>query len=225
MAKLYFYYTTMNAGKSTALSAAAHNYAERGMKTLLFTARLDDRAAGRIESASDSARCPAVRAGNRCWEQCPAVQPHCVLIDEAQFLSKDQVRRLSRVVDEANIPVMCVRIADRFSRRAVSRDAALLAWADSLAELKTICCCGRKATMVVRTVAHWCSGTSRAAGRDRRQRAVRAVCRKHFTGIAANREMRGMERGRVRVWHVPLNSTRRRRSRLLCIPAARFAWR
>src|SRR5438034_8378540 len=106
MAKLYFYYSTMNAGKSTALLQAAHNYAERGLSTLLFIARLDDRAGGRIAS-----RIGIEKEANRFdadtdfWALIAQAHTNCVLIDEAQFLSKTQVRQLARVVDEANIPV------------------------------------------------------------------------------------------------------------------------
>ena len=108
MAKLYFYYSTMNAGKSTALLQAAHNYAERGMATLMFTAHLDDRANGKVASRigieKDAAR---FDVGTDFWAQLSDSGTSCVLIDEAQFLTKDQVRQLARVVDEANIPVMC----------------------------------------------------------------------------------------------------------------------
>src|SRR5204862_8109378 len=103
MAKLYFYYSTMNAGKSTALLQAAHNYAERGMRTMMFTAKLDDRAGGRIASRigihADSHR---FDANTDFWALCPPGTPHCVLLDEAQFLTKEQVRQLCRVVDDAN---------------------------------------------------------------------------------------------------------------------------
>lgn len=150
MAKLYFYYSTMNAGKSTALLQAAYNYAERGMRTRQFTALIDDRARGRIASrigidmAADK-----FDAATDFWAACQP-PPHCVLIDEAQFLTKDQVRQLARVVDEANVPVMCYGLRTDFRGELFPGSAALLAWADTLAELKTICWCGRKATMVVR---------------------------------------------------------------------------
>jgi thymidine kinase len=182
MAKMYFYYSTMNAGKSTALLQAAHNYAERGMKTLLFTARLDDRAAGRIASRigidKDAYK---FDAETDFWTACPPAKPHCVLIDEAQFLSKDQVRQLTRVVDEANIPVMCYGLRTDFRGELFPGSAALLAWADSLTELKTICYCGRKATMVVRVSP---SGQVERAGQQieigGNERYV-PLCRKHFT--------------------------------------------
>ena len=151
MAKLYFYYSTMNAGKSTALLQAAYNYAERGMSTRLFTARLDDRAGGRIASRIGiDARADHFDAQTDFWELLKDVRLHCVLIDEAQFLSVAQVRQLARVVDEANIPVMCYGLRTDFRGELFPGSAALLALADALVELKTICCCGRKATMVVR---------------------------------------------------------------------------
>ena len=182
MAKLYFYYSTMNAGKSTALLQAAYNYAERGLSTLLFIARLDDRAGGRIASrigiAADAAR---FDAATDFWELLGQARTHCVLIDEAQFLSKAQVRQLARVVDEANIPVMCYGLRTDFRGELFPGSAALLAWADTLSELKTICCCGRKATMVVRVSP---DGVVERAGQQveigGNERYV-PLCRKHFS--------------------------------------------
>ncbi|MBX7106075.1 MAG: thymidine kinase [Gemmataceae bacterium] len=182
MAKLYFYYSTMNAGKSTALLQAAYNYAERGMRTLLFTALLDDRADGRIASrigiGSDARK---FTTETDFWAICPPAAPHCVLIDEAQFLTKVQVRQLARVVDEANIPVMCYGLRTDFLGELFPGSAALLAWADSLVELKTICFCGRKATMVVRVSP---SGSVEREGQQveigGNDRYV-SLCRKHFS--------------------------------------------
>lgn len=151
MAKLFFYYSTMNAGKSTALLQAAHNYSERGMSVLLFTARIDDRSFGRIGSRIGiHAEAIPFDPTTDFWEFCPPRKPNCVLIDEAQFLCQQQVRQLARVVDEADIPVMCYGLRTDFRGELFPGSAALLAWADTLAELKTICCCGKKATMVVR---------------------------------------------------------------------------
>src|SRR5262245_47272755 len=108
MAKLYFYYSTMNAGKSTALLQAAHNYAERGMTTRRFIARLDDRAGGKIASRIGIENdAEPFDANTDFWEILAGTKADCILVDEAQFLSKAQARQLSRVVDEANIPVMC----------------------------------------------------------------------------------------------------------------------
>lgn len=183
MAKLYFYYSTMNAGKSTALLQAAHNYAERGMHTMLFTAIFDDRAAGRIASRI-GIHTEAFQFGTETdfWDVCPSHSPRpaCVLIDEAQFLSKDHVRQLARVVDEANIPVMCYGLRTDFRGELFPGSAALLAWADTLQELKTICYCGRKATMVVRVSGDGAVEREGAqveiGGNDR----YVSLCRRHF---------------------------------------------
>src|SRR5438105_6471081 len=144
MAKLYFYYSTMNAGKSTALLQAAHNYAERGMKTLLFTAKLDGRAPGRIASRIGlGIDAQSYDAATDFWELCAFSKVHCILVDEAQFLTSEQVKALARVVDEADIPAMCYGLRTDFRGELFEGSARLLAWADTLAELKTICVCGR----------------------------------------------------------------------------------
>ena len=156
MAKLYFNYSTMNAGKSTVLLQAAHNYAERGMQTYLMTAQLDHRAgtgviASRIgiEAAADTfgpednlfARIEARLAEGPCA---------CVFLDEAQFLSKAQVWQLARAVDDLGVPVMCYGLRVDFMGELFPGSAALLALADEMREVRTICHCGKKATMVVR---------------------------------------------------------------------------
>jgi thymidine kinase len=182
MAKLYFYYSTMNAGKSTALLQAAYNYAERGMSTRLFIARLDDRAGARITSrigiAADADR---FDEDTDFWALLADSNAHCVLIDEAQFLTVPQVRQLARVVDDSNIPVMCYGLRTDFRGELFPGSAALLAWADTLTELKTICYCGRKATMVVRVSA---AGAVERAGAQvevgGNDRYV-SLCRRHFT--------------------------------------------
>ena len=181
MAKLYFYYSTMNAGKSTALLQAAHNYAERGMDARRFTALLDDRAGGRIASriglAADADR---FDQSTDFWALLADSKTHCVLIDEAQFLTRDQVRQLTRLVDEANVPVMCYGLRTDFRGELFPGSAALLAWADTLSELKTICCCGRKATMVVRVgpdgKVERSGDQVEIGGNDR----YVSLCRKHF---------------------------------------------
>jgi thymidine kinase len=181
LAKLYFYYSTMNAGKSTALLQAAYNYAERGMSTRLFTAKLDERAGGRIASRI-GIDAPAHHFEGRTdfWELLKNVKLNCVLIDEAQFLSVSQVRQLARVVDEANVPVMCYGLRTDFQGELFPGSAALLAWADTLTELKTICFCGRKAIMVVRVSA---TGAVERAGQQvevgGNDRYV-SLCRRHF---------------------------------------------
>jgi len=182
MAKLYFYYSTMNAGKSAALLQAAYNYAERGMTTRLYTAALDRRSGGRIESRIGiGAEAHPFHPATNFWAEQSTQAPHCVLIDEAQFLSTDQVRQLARVVDEADVPVMCYGLRTDFRGELFPGSAALLAWADALVELKTICHCGRKATMVVRVNANGQVERSgqqvEVGGNDR----YVSLCRKHFT--------------------------------------------
>ncbi len=155
MAKLYFYYSTMNAGKSTALLQASHNYEERGMRPLLYTAALDNRDGGRIHSRIGIEREARhfrpgldLRADVQREHQQAGIA--CVLVDEAQFLSPEQVRQLGSVVDELNIPVLCYGLRTDFRGELFPGSAQLLAWADNLVEIKTICLCGRKAIMVVR---------------------------------------------------------------------------
>lgn len=171
----------MNAGKSTSLLQASYNYEERGMRTMLYTARLDNRAGGRIASRIGfGADAMHFDADTNFVKDCVARNPDCVLVDEAQFLSKEQVRQLAEVVDVANIPVMCYGLRTDFLGELFPGSAALLAWADTLVELKTICCCGRKATMVVRVSPE---GKVEQAGQQveigGNERYV-SLCRKHF---------------------------------------------
>src|SRR4029077_16771302 len=148
MAKLYFYYSTMNAGKSTALLQAAHNYAERGMQTMLFTALLDDRAAGRIASrigiGTDARH---YTPDTDFWELCQPKNPACVLIDEAQFLTGTQVKQLARVVDHTNIPALCYGLRTDCRGDLFPGSAGPPAGANSVHKLKPTCFWGRKATM------------------------------------------------------------------------------
>jgi thymidine kinase len=156
MAKLFFYYSAMNAGKTTVLLQSAHNYRERGMNPLLFTPKLDDRyRVGVIRSRIGlEAEAISFEAGDNLFEQVGAVlkdsNVHCVLVDEAQFLTRDQVFQLTDVVDRLNIPVLCFGLRTDFQGELFEGSRYLLAWADILQELKTICHSGRKATMVVR---------------------------------------------------------------------------
>lgn len=182
MAKLFFYYSTMNAGKSTSLLQASYNYSERGMKTMLFTARLDNRAGGRIASRIGiGADCHLFDHQTLFPALCLPEKPDCILVDEAQFLSKEQVRQLAQIVDEANIPVMCYGLRTDFQGELFPGSAALLAWADTLSELKTICYCGRKATMVIRV------SPNGIVERDGQQVEIGgneryiSLCRKHFS--------------------------------------------
>ena len=156
MAKLYFSYSAMNAGKSTILLQASHNYRERGMNTLLLTAAFDDRAGkGRIGSRIGLGAEALTFAADTDIEQLTR-RAHerqaldCLLVDEAQFLSVDQVWQLSVVVDQLNIPVMCYGLRTDFRGQLFPGSAVLLAVADTLREIRTICHCGRKATMVTR---------------------------------------------------------------------------
>lgn len=156
MAKLYFNYSSMNAGKTTVLLQSAHNYRERGMTPLLFTPKLDDRyGSGWIKSriglqARATIFVPEDDLFEATREQLEQQNIHCVLVDEAQFLSRDQVYQLSEIVDRLNIPVLCFGLRTDFQGELFEGSKHLLAWADELAEIKTICHTGRKATMVVR---------------------------------------------------------------------------
>lgn len=156
MAKLYFHYSTMNAGKSTLLLQASHNYRERGMATYLLTARLDGRAGhGRIASRIGIAEeadtfAPADDMRGRIADRLARGPVACVFVDEAQFLTRDQVWQLAQAVDDLGVPVMCYGLRVDFRGELFPGSAALLAWADEMREVRTICACGRKATMVVR---------------------------------------------------------------------------
>jgi thymidine kinase len=162
MAKLYFYYSAMNAGKTTTLLQSAHNYRERGMRVLVFTPALDDRAgkagvvASRIGLRSEGA---AFVAGDDLLARVEAdIAAHgkldCVLVDEAQFLSKPQVWQLTEVVDNLRIPVLTYGLRTDFRGELFEGSQYLLAWADELTEIKTICHTGKKATMTVRVDEH-----------------------------------------------------------------------
>jgi thymidine kinase len=155
MAKLYFYYSTMNAGKSTALLQAGHNYEERGMRTLLYTAQIDSRDAGRIHSRIGIERDalhfhPGLDLRQQIIAEHQSAALACVLVDESQFLTPAQVKQLGAVVDELDIPVLCYGLRTDFRGELFEGSQYLLAWADNLIEIKTICHTGKKATMVVR---------------------------------------------------------------------------
>jgi len=156
MAKLHFHYSTMNAGKSTALLQASYNYIEQGMETMLFIAALDDRAGkGRIGSriglsAEASMFGPDSDIFAMVAERLRGGPVHCVFVDEAQFLMEEQVWQLARVADRLGVPVMAYGLRTDFRGRLFPGSEALLAIADELREVRTICRCGRKATMVVR---------------------------------------------------------------------------
>ena len=186
MAKLYFHYSTMNAGKSTLLLQASYNYIERGMKTYLLTANFDDRAGvGRIgsrigiEAEADTytqsddlfAKIKQRLADGPCA---------CVLVDEAQWMTREQVWQLARAVDDLRVPVMAYGLRVDFRGELFPGSAALLALADEMREVRTICHCGKKATMVIRV------DENGKAVRDGDQIEVGgndryiSLCRKHF---------------------------------------------
>ena len=156
MAKLYFHYSTMNAGKSTVLLQAAHNYSERGMAPYLLTAKLDDRSGlGWIKSRIGISRNSEIFSHSedlfkKLKNELGSRKIHCVFVDEAQFLTETQVWQLARVVDDLNLPVMCFGLRVDFRGELFPGSATLLALADEMREVRTICHCGKKATMVVR---------------------------------------------------------------------------
>lgn len=161
MAKLYFYFSAMNAGKTTTLLQSAHNYRERGMRVTILTPRLDDRAGSGTVSSRIGLQAQGVAfARDADLEELiradiAARGPlHCVLVDEAQFLSKPQVWQLSEVVDRLSIPVLCYGLRTDFRGELFEGSQYLLAWADELQEIKTICHSGKKATMNLRVDVH-----------------------------------------------------------------------
>tara|TARA_X000001036_G_scaffold56272_1_gene46024 strand:+ start:1501 stop:2079 length:579 start_codon:yes stop_codon:yes gene_type:complete len=156
MAKLYFNYSSMNAGKSTMLLQANHNYQERGMSTIIYTSSVDDRY-GKKEIVSRiglKAESNIFSSDTNIYKEVinfnKDKRVDCVLIDEAQFLSKDQVAQLGQIVDNLDIPVLTFGIRTDFKGNLFEGSEYLLAWADNLKEIKTVCHCGRKATMVLR---------------------------------------------------------------------------
>jgi thymidine kinase len=186
MAKLYFHYSTMNAGKSTILLQAAHNYRERGMVPYLMTAQLDVRAGtGRIASrigigmAADTFG-PDDDMAARLAHRLAAGPMACVFIDEAQFLTAAQVWQLARVVDDLDVPVMTYGLRVDFRGALFPGSAALLALADDLREVRTICHCGRKATMVVRKDAAGRVITDGAQVQIGGNESYDSLCRRHW---------------------------------------------
>ena len=186
MAKLYFNFSTMNAGKSTALLQASHNYREGGMMTYLITAQFDNRAgqariASRIgigEEADTFANDENMFEKLKARFAKGAVA--CVFIDEAQFLTKEQVWQLACAVDDLGVPIMCYGLRVDFQGNLFPGSAALLAWADEMREVRTICHCGKKATMVVR------KGPDGKALKDGEQVVIggnetyQSLCRRHW---------------------------------------------
>ena len=157
MAKLYFYYSAMNAGKTTTLLQSAHNYRERGMRVLILTPRLDHRDGSGTVASRIGLKADGQPFGSRddlldlVARDIDAYGPlHCVLVDEAQFLTRAQVWQLTEVVDALRIPVLCYGLRTDFRGELFEGSQHLLAWADELVEIKTICHSGSKATMTVR---------------------------------------------------------------------------
>ena len=186
MAKLYFNYSSMNAGKSTMLLQANHNYIERGMNPRIYTSDLDNRfGKGEIVSRIGlKAKSNIFSSKTDIYKDVLNFRKNsivdCVLIDEAQFLTQIQVRQLGKVVDELNIPVLTFGIRTDFQGNLFEGSKYLLAWADNLKEIKTVCHCGRKATMVLRLNANGevvSDGTQIEIGGEEK---YVSVCRKHF---------------------------------------------
>jgi thymidine kinase len=186
MAKLYFHYSTMNAGKSTLLLQASHNYVERGMQTYLMIAALDDRAGqGRIGSrigisAEADAFGPEADLFQLILKRLDEGPCACVFIDEAQFLSREQVWQLARAVDDLQVPIMCYGLRVDFRGELFPGSAALLALADEMREVRTICHCGKKATMVVRNGPDGKPLTDGAQVQVGGNETYVSLCRKHW---------------------------------------------
>lgn len=190
MAQLYFYYSAMNAGKSTTLLQSAYNYNERGMRAEIFTASFDDRfgqgkVASRIglESRANlfTPETNLIESVQQLQEQDENKTPiDCVLIDEAQFLKREQVKQATKLVDEYKIPVLAYGLRTDFQGETFEGAQYLLAWADKLVELKTVCFCGRKANFVVRRDENGNpvreGSQVQIGGND----SYESMCRKHF---------------------------------------------
>ena len=192
MAKLHFYYSTMNAGKTTVLLQSAYNYSERGMRPLLISPGIDDRAGHGMIRSRVGMEAPALAAGpdddlfERVSGELDDGNIHCVLTDESQFFTRDQVWQLTEVVDRLKIPVLAFGLRTDFRGELFDGSRHLLAWADELRELKTICHTGSKATMVVRVDEHGYAVTEGAqveiGGNDRYVPVSRAEFKLVFHG-------------------------------------------
>jgi thymidine kinase len=186
LAKLYFNYAAMNAGKSTALLQAAFNYRERGMKTMIFTAGIDRRAGEGIVASRIGLKAPA-RVFDESTDLFAEIERtvgaesvSCVFVDEAQFLSRDQAMQLARAVDHLDIPILCFGLRTDFRGELFPGSERLLAVADEIRELKTICHCGRKATMNLRVDAAGAAVGSGATIEIGGNERYIPLCRKHF---------------------------------------------
>ena len=204
MAKLYFYYAAMNAGKSTTLLQADFNYRERGMETMLWTAAFDDRSGtgtigSRIAlSAPAHAYDESIDLFATVSDELKKRKLDCILVDEAQFLSEHHVSQLCGVADGLGIPVLCYGLRTDFQGKLFPGSAALLALADSLIELKAVCECGRKATMNLRVDEEGHAivrgQQTEIGGNDR----YVALCRKHFFERLRESEARQLSLGLAR---------------------------
>jgi thymidine kinase len=198
---MYFYYSTMNAGKSTILLQSSYNYQERGMRTLVFAPEVDDRfGVGRVSSriGLQANAIPFSANANlfrTIQKENETTKVDCVLVDEAQFLSKAQVRQLSDVCDDLDIPVLAYGLRTDFQGNLFEGSQFLMAWSDNLNEVKTICHCGRKATMVLRLDA---SGRPVREGEQIQiggNEKYVSVCRKHFKEGLAERNQKDLPFG------------------------------
>ncbi len=186
MAKLYFNYSTMNAGKSTVLLQASHNYRERGMDTYLLTAAVDGRAGtGRIASRIGiSSEADTFKPEDDVYamieRRISEGSVACAFVDEAQFLTKDQVWQLARTVDDLHVPVLAYGLRVDFQGKLFPGSAALLALADEMREVRTICECGRKATMVIRQDENGNPITEGAQVQIGGNETYVSLCRKHW---------------------------------------------
>jgi thymidine kinase len=192
MAKLYFHYSTMNAGKSTVLLQAAHNYVERGMRPYLLTAQFDNRAGdGRIASRIGIGQqadtfAPEDDLFEKVKNRLKSGPCACIFIDEAQFLSRDQVWQLARAVDDLKVPIMCYGLRVDFRGELFPGSATLLALADEMREVRTICHCGKKATMVVRQDADGNALMEGAQVQIGGNETYVSLCRKHWRRAVGN---------------------------------------
>lgn len=195
MAQLYFYYSAMNAGKSTSLLQSSYNYNERGMRTVIFTAEIDNRfAQGKVSSriglsaealvySTTTDMAEVIKRENQLQKV------HCVLIDECQFLTKKQVEELCDIVDNEDIPVLCYGLRTDFAGQLFAGSQYLLVWADKLVELKTVCYCGRKANKVLRIgsdgIAVYEGAQVDIGGNEK----YISVCRKHYSEAIKQAQM------------------------------------
>ena len=189
MAQLYFYYSAMNAGKSTSLLQSAYNYQERGMRAEIFTAALDDRfGQGKVASRIGLQADAHLYSGDsdmlaEISKLCESGKIDCVFIDEAQFLTKTQVKQLTVVVDKLNVPVLAYGLRTDFLGETFEGSHYLLAWADKMFELKTVCHCGRKANFVVRRDSDGNPVKEGAQVHVGGNDSYESMCRKHFTEL------------------------------------------